>query len=73
MPFTKFFRNGKTFSAFCRMRYGQSKAIWDDTTLWEHSGRFAIAFDLAAADAKFLNATDGDKDFADEEAAECGV
>lgn len=51
--FTKFFRNGKTFSAYCRMRYGQSKEIWADTTLWEKSGIYAIAFDQEAADAKF--------------------
>ena len=51
--FTKFFRNGKTFSAYCRMRYGQSKLIWDDSALWQKSGRFAIAFDVEAADAKF--------------------
>lgn len=51
--FTKFFRNGKTFSAFCRMRYGQSKLVWEDTTLWAHAGQFAIGLDLAAADAKF--------------------
>ncbi len=51
--FTKFFRNGKTFSAYCRMRYGQSQKIWDEPTLWEKSGRFAIAFDQDAADAKF--------------------
>ena len=49
----KFFRNGKTFSAYCRMRYGQSKLIWADTTLWAKSGRFAISFDQDAADAKF--------------------
>jgi len=53
--FTKFFRNGKTFSAFCRMRYGQSAAIWADETLWQKSGRFAIAFDEEAADAKFAH------------------
>lgn len=51
--FTKFFRNGKTFSAFCRMRYGQSQQVWEDTTLWQHIGRFSIALDLEAADAKF--------------------
>ena len=49
----KFFRNGNTFSAYCRMRYGQSKLIWADTTLWAKAGRFAIEFDEAAADAKF--------------------
>ena len=51
--FTKFFRNGKTFSAYCRMRYGQSKKIWTDTTLWEKQGLYSIAFDQVAADAKF--------------------
>lgn len=51
--FTKFFRNGKTFSAFCRYRYSNSKQVWDDQTLWEKSGRYAIAFDIEAADAKF--------------------
>ena len=51
--FTKFFRNGKTFSAYCRMRYGQSAKIWDDTSLWERSGKWAIAFDQEAADANF--------------------
>jgi len=51
--FTKFFRNGKTFSAYCRMRYGQSQDIWADSTLWEKRGRFAIAFDEAAADELF--------------------
>ena len=49
----KFFRNGNTFSAYCRMRYGQSKLIWADTTLWAKAGLFAIEFDEAAADAKF--------------------
>lgn len=52
--FSKFFRNGKSFSAFCRMRYGQSAAIWADKTLWEKSGRYAIKFDLEAADKKFV-------------------
>ena len=51
--FTKFFKNGKTFSAYCRMRYGQSKAIWDTPRLWEKRGMFAIAFDEEAADAMF--------------------
>ena len=51
--FTKFFRNGKTFSAYCRMRYGQSKEIWADTSLWEKTGIYAISFDEEAADAKF--------------------
>ena len=51
--FTKFFRNGKAFSAYCRMRYGQSKDIWADTTLWQKSGIYAIAFDQKAADDKF--------------------
>ena len=51
--FTKFFRNGKTFSAYCRMRYGQSQDIWADTSLWEKRGRFAIAFDEEAADELF--------------------
>ena len=50
MPFTKFFRNGKTFSAFCRSRYGKSKMIWENTDLWEHSGKYAIGFDIEAAD-----------------------
>jgi len=51
--FTKFFRNGKTFSAYCRMRYGQSADIWADTSLWEKRGRFAIAFDQDTADDLF--------------------
>ena len=51
--FTKFFRNGKTFSAYCRMRYGQSKLIWDDTSLWEKTGIYSIGFDEEAADQKF--------------------
>jgi len=51
--FTKFFRNGKTFSAYCRMRYGQSKDIWADSALWEKQGIYSIAFDQEAADAKF--------------------
>ena len=51
--FTKFFRNGKTFSAFCRYRYGNSQQVWSDETLWEKSGKYAIAFDIEAADAKF--------------------
>ena len=51
--FTKFFRNGKTFSAYCRMRYGASKMIWDATDLWEKSGVYSIAFDEAAADERF--------------------
>ena len=51
--FTKFFRNGKTFSAYCRMRYGASKMIWDSTDLWQKSGQYAIAFDEAAADERF--------------------
>ncbi len=50
---TKYFRNGKTMSAFCRMRYGSSKMIWDDTTLWEKTGPFAIKIDLAKIDAKY--------------------
>jgi hypothetical protein len=50
--FTKFFRNGKTFSAYCRMRYGQSAEIWK-TDLWMRSGKWAIAFDEEAADKKF--------------------
>jgi len=53
MPFTKFFRNGKTFSAFCRTRYGKSKMIWENTDLWEHSGKYAIGFDIEAADKLF--------------------
>ena len=51
--FSKFFRNGKTFSAYCRMRYGASKMIWDSPELWQKSGVYAIAFDEEAADAKF--------------------
>lgn len=51
--FTKFFRNGKTFSAFCRYRYGASKMIWESTELWQKSGVYAIAFDIEAADEKF--------------------
>lgn len=51
--FTKFFRNGKTFSAYCRMRYGQSKLIWEDATLWQKTGEYSIGFDEAAADKKF--------------------
>lgn len=50
---TKFFRNGNTFSAFCRMRYGQSKGVWEATDLWEKTGRYSIGLDLAAADARF--------------------
>lgn len=57
--FTKFFRNGKTFSAYCRMRYGQSKAIWEDTTLWEKTGIYSIGFDEATADEKFGNRQNG--------------
>ena len=53
MAFTKFFRNGKTFSAFCRSRYGQSKLIWEHSELWEHSGKYAIGLDLEAADKLF--------------------
>ena len=51
--FSKFFRNGKTFSAYCRMRYGASKMIWDSPELWQKSGVYAIAFDEEAADKKF--------------------
>lgn len=51
--FTKFFRNGKTFSAYCRMRYGQSKEIWADETLWQKTGVYSIGFDQEAADKKF--------------------
>lgn len=51
--FTKFFRNGKTFSAYCRMRYGASKMIWDDASLWEKTGIYSIGFDQDAADKKF--------------------
>ena len=64
--FTKFFRNGKTFSGYCRMRYGKSKEIWDDTSLWvkaitlseqtnqtKQCSIYAIAFDQDAADTKF--------------------
>ena len=51
--YNKFFKNGKTFSNFCRYRYGKSKPIWDDATLWQKTGPFAIAFDIEAADAKF--------------------
>lgn len=57
--FTKFFRNGKTFSAFCRYRYGNSQQIWSDETLWQKSGRYAIAFDIEAADEKFGNRQNG--------------
>ena len=53
MENSKFFRNGKTFSAFCRMRYGASKKIWDDPTLWKKVGKYAIEFDIEAADKKF--------------------
>ena len=53
--FSKFFRNGKTFSAFCRARYGQSRKVWEDTALWRKQGQYAIAFDVDAADAKFGN------------------
>ncbi len=56
--FTLFFRNGKTFSAYCRNRYGQSKKIWNDTALWRKQGQYAIAFDVDAADAKFGNIYD---------------
>ena len=51
--FSKFFKNGTTFSAYCRFRYGQSRMIWDNTSLWEKRGRFAIAFDQDAADRLF--------------------
>jgi len=51
--FNKFFKNGTTFSAYCRFRYGQSKMVWDNTSLWEKRGRFAIAFDQDAADRLF--------------------
>lgn len=57
--FTKFFRNGKTFSAYCRMRYGASKMIWDDPELWEKTGKFAIAFDQDSADKKFGDRQNG--------------
>ena len=51
---TKYFRNGKTMSAFCRMRYGQSKKIWDDPTLWKKEGQYAVSLNIAAVDAKFV-------------------
>jgi len=52
--FSKYFKNGKTFSSFCRMRYGQSKLVWEDTSLWKKTGEYTIALDLEAADKKFL-------------------
>ena len=73
--FTKFFRNGKTFSAYCRMRYGQSKKIWADTELWCKQGQWNILFDQDAADAKFAHKeitsraaqpVDDDEDYDDE-------
>lgn len=51
--FNEYFRNGKSFSAFCRARYGQSRLVWRDTTLWRRVGLYAIAFDLKAADERF--------------------
>lgn len=66
--FTKFFRNGKTFSAYCRMRYGQSKKIWDDPTLWQkEEGGYHIAFDQEAADAKFAHKELADRRRADDD------
>lgn len=56
---TKFFRNGKTFSAFCRFRYGNSKEVWADESLWEHTGKYAIGLDLEAADKKLGNRQNG--------------
>lgn len=52
--FIKYFKNGKTFSAYCRFRYGSSKKIWVDETLWENAGRYAIAFNQTKADEKFV-------------------
>ena len=49
----KFFRNGKTLSAFCRMRYGQSKLIWADPVLVHKEGQWAVSIDLAEVDKKF--------------------
>lgn len=51
--FTKFFKNGKTFSSFCRKRYGESKKIWDDQNLWTKTGEYSIGFDMEQADSKF--------------------
>ena len=65
MAKNKFFRNGKTFSAYCRMRYGKSKEIWADTSLWEKTGIYAISFDEEAADAKF-GKPETSKDLADQ-------
>ena len=49
----KFFKNGVKMSNFCRMRYGQSKLIWADPTLWAKAGQYAIRIDLAEIDKKF--------------------
>ena len=53
--FTKFFRNGKTFSAYCRYRYGyaMTSKIWSDGDCWQKTGIYAIAFDQDAADEKY--------------------
>lgn len=55
----KYFKNGKTFSSYCRFRYGSSKKIWDDNSLWQNAGRYAIAFNQTRADEKFGVKNDG--------------
>jgi len=59
--FNKFFRNGKTFSAYCRYRYGYGavRQIWDDELVWQRSGKYAIAFDEEAADKRYGNRQNG--------------
>ena len=59
--FNKFFRNGKTFSAYCRYRYGYGavRQIWDEELVWQRSGKYAIAFDQEAADKRYGNRQNG--------------
>ena len=59
--FNKFFRNGKTFSSYCRYRYGYAavRQIWDEGLVWRRSGRYAIAFDQEAADSRYGNRQNG--------------
>lgn len=55
----KYFKNGKTFSSYCRFRYGSSKKVWDDQTLWQQVGKYAISLNQTLADEKFGVKNDG--------------
>lgn len=57
----KYFKNGKTFSSYCRFRYGSSKKVWDDPECWSSAGRYAIALNQTVADKKFGVKNDGSR------------